>query len=49
MLGILVAVQAQREEKGYPMIVVGFAAESENLVENASDKLQSKGLESLGR
>ena len=29
------------------MIVVGFAAESENLVENASGKLQSKGLDLL--
>lgn len=44
---ILMAVKAQREQTGYPMIVVGFAAESENLVENASDKLQSKGLDLL--
>ena len=44
---ILMAVKAQREETGYPMIVVGFAAESENLVENASGKLQSKGLDLL--
>ena len=44
---ILLAVGAQREESGYPMIVVGFAAESENLVENASGKLQSKGLDLL--
>ena len=41
------AVKAQRAQTGYPMIVVGFAAESENLVENASDKLQSKGLDLL--
>ncbi len=44
---ILMAVKAQRTRTGYPMIVVGFAAESENLVENASDKLQSKGLDLL--
>lgn len=44
---ILMAVKAQRAKTGYPMIAVGFAAESENLVENASDKLQSKGLDLL--
>ncbi|MCY4064120.1 MAG: bifunctional phosphopantothenoylcysteine decarboxylase/phosphopantothenate--cysteine ligase CoaBC [Chloroflexi bacterium] len=44
---ILMAVKAQREKTGYPMIVVGFAAESENLVENASGKLQDKGLDLL--
>ena len=44
---ILMAVKAQRAETGYPMIVVGFAAESENLVENASEKLQMKGLDLL--
>ncbi len=44
---ILLAVKAQREDSGYPMIVVGFAAESENLVENASGKLQTKGLDLL--
>ncbi|MCY3796533.1 MAG: bifunctional phosphopantothenoylcysteine decarboxylase/phosphopantothenate--cysteine ligase CoaBC [Chloroflexi bacterium] len=44
---ILMAVKAQREKSGYPMIVVGFAAESENLVENASGKLRSKGLDLL--
>lgn len=44
---ILMAVKAQRAQTGYPMIAVGFAAESENLVENASDKLQSKGLDLL--
>ena len=44
---ILMAVKAQREKTGYPMIVVGFAAESENLVENASGKLQAKGLDLL--
>ena len=44
---ILMAVKAQRELTGYPKIVVGFAAESENLVENASGKLQAKGLDLL--
>ena len=44
---ILLAVKAQRQDCGYPVIVVGFAAESENLLENASGKLQSKGLDLL--
>ncbi|MCY4072574.1 MAG: bifunctional phosphopantothenoylcysteine decarboxylase/phosphopantothenate--cysteine ligase CoaBC [Chloroflexi bacterium] len=44
---ILMAVKQRRADTGYPMIVVGFAAESENLVENASDKLQRKGLDLL--
>lgn len=42
---ILMAVKAHRAETGYPMIVVGFAAESQNLIENATDKLQRKGLD----
>ncbi len=44
---ILLAVQAQREESGYPELTVGFAAESENLLENAAGKLQAKGLDLL--
>ena len=44
---ILLAVKAQRESSGYPTIVVGFAAESENLLENARDKLRRKGLDLL--
>ncbi|MCY3833291.1 MAG: bifunctional phosphopantothenoylcysteine decarboxylase/phosphopantothenate--cysteine ligase CoaBC [Chloroflexi bacterium] len=44
---ILQAVKARRQETGYPKIVVGFAAESENLLENASRKLKSKGLDLL--
>jgi len=44
---ILMAVKQRRADTGYPMIVVGFAAESENLVENATDKLQRKGLDLL--
>lgn len=44
---ILLAVKAQRHASGYPVVVVGFAAESENLLENAGGKLQSKGLDLL--
>ena len=44
---ILMSVKRQRQSSGYPMIVVGFAAESENLVENAGDKLQRKSLDLL--
>lgn len=44
---ILMTVKQMRADTGYPMIVVGFAAESENLVENATDKLQRKGLDLL--
>ena len=42
---ILVEVKARREETNVPRIVVGFAAESENLVENAKGKLRNKGLD----
>ena len=42
---ILMDVKAQRAQTGWPMIVVGFAAESQNLLENAADKLQRKGLD----
>ena len=44
---ILLAVKAQRASSGYPTIVVGFAAESENLLENARFKLRRKGLDLL--
>ena len=44
---ILLAVKAQREKTGYPIVVVGFAAESENLMANASGKLLSKGVDLL--
>ncbi len=44
---ILMAVKAQRESSAYPMLVVGFAAESEKLMENAAGKLQAKGLDLL--
>ena len=42
---ILMAVKAWRAETGYPKIVVGFAAESENMLENAGEKLRRKGVD----
>ncbi len=42
---ILSAVAVRRADSGYPHVVVGFAAESENLVENARDKLTAKNLD----
>ena len=44
---ILVEVKAQREQSGYPRMVVGFAAESENVLSNARAKLIRKGLDLL--
>ncbi|HEX2619369.1 MAG TPA: bifunctional phosphopantothenoylcysteine decarboxylase/phosphopantothenate--cysteine ligase CoaBC [Phototrophicaceae bacterium] len=44
---ILLEVKAQRERTRYPRVVVGFAAESENLLTNAEAKLKRKGLEML--
>lgn len=44
---ILMAVKGQRENTGFPRMVVGFAAESENLVENALSKLERKGVDLL--
>ncbi|MCS7195461.1 MAG: bifunctional phosphopantothenoylcysteine decarboxylase/phosphopantothenate--cysteine ligase CoaBC [Meiothermus sp.] len=41
---ILLAVAEQRWRVGRPAVVVGFAAESERLLENAQDKLERKGL-----
>lgn len=41
---ILLAVAEQRREKGRPTVVVGFAAETENLLANAQSKLERKGL-----
>ncbi|MBL7062654.1 MAG: bifunctional phosphopantothenoylcysteine decarboxylase/phosphopantothenate--cysteine ligase CoaBC [Anaerolineae bacterium] len=41
---ILAAVARQRTETGFPRVVVGFAAESENLMENARAKLSAKHL-----
>ena len=44
---ILLSVREQRQQIGYPRVVVGFAAESEHLLENAQSKLQRKGLDLL--
>jgi phosphopantothenoylcysteine decarboxylase/phosphopantothenate--cysteine ligase len=41
---ILLAVAEQRQRVGRPRVVVGFAAESENLLKNAQEKLERKGL-----
>jgi phosphopantothenoylcysteine decarboxylase/phosphopantothenate--cysteine ligase len=42
---ILAAVAERRAETGYPSVVVGFAAESANLIENARAKLEAKSLD----
>jgi phosphopantothenoylcysteine decarboxylase/phosphopantothenate--cysteine ligase len=42
---ILAAVAARRARTGFPRVVVGFAAESENLVDNARAKLAAKNLD----
>jgi phosphopantothenoylcysteine decarboxylase/phosphopantothenate--cysteine ligase len=42
---ILAAVAAQRAQSGRPRVVVGFAAETQNLLENAQAKLQAKNLD----
>ena len=42
---VLAGVKAQREELGFPQIVVGFAAETEDLLSNAQAKLRQKGLD----
>jgi phosphopantothenoylcysteine decarboxylase/phosphopantothenate--cysteine ligase len=42
---ILAAVAAQRKESGKPPVVVGFAAETEHLMENAKAKLRAKALD----
>jgi phosphopantothenoylcysteine decarboxylase/phosphopantothenate--cysteine ligase len=44
---ILGTVASQRSEKRRFQVVVGFAAESENLLENAAEKLQSKKLDMI--
>lgn len=44
---ILLEVKAQRDKLGTPRVVVGFAAESEHLLENAASKLRRKGLDLL--
>lgn len=42
---ILKAVSARRQESGYPRVLVGFAAESQALLENARRKMQAKNLD----
>lgn len=42
---ILAAVARQRQEIGCPRVVVGFAAETENLLKNARAKLREKKLD----
>ncbi|MEQ8677702.1 MAG: bifunctional phosphopantothenoylcysteine decarboxylase/phosphopantothenate--cysteine ligase CoaBC [Aggregatilineales bacterium] len=42
---ILMNVNTQRQKSGYPRVVVGFAAESQHLLENAQSKLTRKGLD----
>jgi len=42
---ILMAVKDQKPESGWPLVTVGFAAESHDLLENARSKLERKGLD----
>lgn len=42
---ILAKLAEQRKETGCPRVVVGFAAETENLIVNAQAKLKSKGMD----
>ncbi len=42
---VLENVRDQRASTGYPLITVGFAAESQNLIDNATDKINRKGLD----
>ena len=42
---ILVAVSNHRQQSGNPRVMVGFAAESQDLLRNAADKLKSKHLD----
>lgn len=44
---ILLSIKAQREQSGSPKVIIGFAAESENLLTNAESKLRRKGLDLL--
>lgn len=44
---ILLSVAEQRRRSGFPRVVVGFAAESEDLLHNAQSKLHRKGLDLL--
>ncbi|HEY75202.1 MAG TPA: bifunctional phosphopantothenoylcysteine decarboxylase/phosphopantothenate--cysteine ligase CoaBC [Thermoflexia bacterium] len=42
---VLAAVAEQRTETGHPRVVVGFAAESQDLIENARAKMEAKGMD----
>jgi phosphopantothenoylcysteine decarboxylase/phosphopantothenate--cysteine ligase len=42
---ILRSVASQKDKTGYPKVLVGFAAESQSLLENARRKLQAKHLD----
>jgi phosphopantothenoylcysteine decarboxylase/phosphopantothenate--cysteine ligase len=42
---ILAAVAGRRQETKHPRVVVGFAAETEDLIENAQAKLKAKSLD----
>ena len=42
---ILLSVKNYRADHGFPLVIVGFAAESQNLLENAQGKLERKGLD----
>ncbi len=42
---ILLTVKSLRQQSGYPRCVVGFAAESHDLLTNAASKLERKGLD----
>lgn len=42
---ILLEVRKQREATKYPRVVVGFAAESDDILANAQSKLERKGLD----
>lgn len=44
---ILMAVRDRRIETRYPLVAVGFAAESQNLAQLAREKLERKGLDLL--
>jgi len=42
---ILAAVSKLKAKSGWPRVIVGFAAESQKLIENAQSKLEEKGLD----
>ena len=44
---ILLEISRQKQETGFPLLTVGFAAESENLMANAQSKLQAKQLDMI--